>query len=434
MLHQLYLRLPPILQNAALSSYGYRLFRQRFAQGTPTPANPFTPPAQAQFQHQVQLLRSMLEHCKKVPAYKKILQNINISQFFPEQLADTFPVLTKKDIQKNPQQFINTSTRRPLILSTSGSSGTPLQFTASTAARCLNYAYYDAALRHFGCHYRSKSTTFAGRILYKNPNTLPARYDHFNRTQYLSSYFISGETVTHYIQALNSWAPEFIDAYPSALMELVSLAKIHRLQLQFRPKFILTSSETLFPHARAALEDYFNCPVVDHYGCAEMAVSAFSYGGPYIISPEYCVAEAIPKGDGLYSLVVTGLLNEAMPLVRYEIGDIVQLVDNNPYILASIEGRMDDIVVTPEGKKIGRLGPAFKDIQGIGNSQIIQTAINQLDVKIVLSESNAHLFNAELLRKNLQERTSPVMQVNIQYVNSIEKGRNGKIRFVISKI
>ncbi len=339
-------------------------------------------------------------------------------------LGEYLPKLTKQIILERPSDFISQApehnTKQLIKLNTSGSSGTPLTLFTTHEARKINYMFYQHALNEFGCHYKSKSTTFAGRILYKKPGKSPARYDYFNKTQYLSSYFISLETIDSYIFALNKWQPEFIDAYPSALLEICTLARQKNLSLTFSPKVVLTSSETLTSEVRAIIESFFAAPVLDHYGCTEMAISAFSSGGKYFAPANYSVIELEPAFDNLYSVITTGLLNFGMPLLRYEIGDLVSksFSDSN-YVFDSIEGRADDVIVTPEGKRIGRMDPAFKGIKGIEMAQIIQENLNEIEVLIILSKEQAQDFDNALLIQNIKTRTSESIQVTIRYVDTI---------------
>lgn len=444
MSHELYLSLPPVCQNVALSLYGLTLYKQRFGNSLPSAystASPlFSIPTLEDTELQTLRLRKLLTHCQAyVPYYKPFLKSVDISSITVATLGDYIPKLTKKIILERPADFLSQApehnVKQLLKLNTSGSSGTPLTLFATHEARQINYMYYQRALNEFRCSYRSKSTTFAGRILYKKLGNSPARYDYFNRTQYLSSYFISLDTIDNYIFALNKWQPEFIDAYPSALLEICTLARQKNLFLNFSPKVVLTSSETLTSEARVAIESFFAAPVLDHYGCTEMAISAFSAGGKYFAHAHYSVIELEPAFDNLYSVITSGLLNFAMPLLRYEIGDLVSksFADSN-YVFDSIEGRADDVIVTPEGTRIGRMDPVFKGIKGIEMAQIIQENISEIVVLIVLNKEQAKDFNSILLIENIKTRTSSSIQIKIHYVDTITKEKNGKFKSVISKI
>lgn len=443
MANALYLNLPAWAQNIALSIYGANLYKQRFSGSLPEiykdNLDLFESPKEKHYHKQNIRLKELLTHCKNfVPYYDQYLRDIDISNITPNSLKDILPVLTKTDVMKHSSALRSTApyfNKKLRTANTSGSSGSPLSINYTNESRKINYHFYETALNKFNCSYRSKSTTFAGRILYKNTESKPARYDFYNKTQYLSSYFISPLTIKDYVDALNSWQPEFIDSYPSAIYELVKLADQENLKFNFSPKCILTSSETLTGEQRTEIEKAFNTTVIDHYSCTEMSINAFSTGKEYFASPLYSVIELEHQFENSYSIITTGLLNFGMPLLRYKIGDVVEKSSHQSnYIFKSVEGRIDDIIVTPEGKKIGRMDPAFKNIQGIKLAQIIQEAKDLITVLIVLDTKNYFLFREDLLIESIKARTSNKIHVQIKHVPDISKGANGKFKSVISKV
>ena len=101
--------------------------------------------------------------------------------------------------------------------------------------------------------------------------------------------------------------------------------------------------------------------------------------------PEVGVVEVFENNEPVISgcpgdLVCTGLLNEDMPLIRYRVGDrgVLQAKPESCScgralpILASVEGRIDDVLYTIDGKQVGRLDPVFKDNLPVREAQIIQ--------------------------------------------------------------
>jgi len=443
MLNSVYMNLPRSLQNAAMTAYGWKMYRQRFGGEVPGPYNRiesvFETIKTDLLAQQAKRFALLVSHvAKTVPYYQSLFKQLGIT---PQDvnlinMADFFPVIKKQDILSQPKQFITTDARclkGAFLLNTSGSSGTPMQVISSLEARRINYFFYQLALSEYGLHYRSRSTTFAGRVLYKGGSNQPARIDRFNNTQYLSSYQVSDDSIEIYIRELNRWQPEFIDSYPSVLRELASLASARGLKLEFRPKILLTSSESLTDSSRQKIEAFFGAAIMDHYGCTEMAVSAFYRDGQYHVHPLYSFVELEPLAAGSYSLLATGLVNFAMPLIRYSIGDSV-VTDNpsNAYLFQAIEGRIDDLVVTPEGRKIGRLDPAFKGVEGILLAQVVQHAVDRLEIKVVLSKGSSPLFDEVRLANNFRELTSSCMKIEISYHDDIERGANGKFKSVVS--
>ena len=92
------------------------------------------------------------------------------------------------------------------------------------------------------------------------------------------------------------------------------------------------------------------------------------------------------------------------------------------------------MIVTPEGRKIGRMDPAFKGMSGIKQAQIVQTSIDSIEVLVVLSEvADLDRLEPELI-KNIRQRTSSVMNVSVRAVESIPVGKSGKFKSVVSRL
>jgi phenylacetate-CoA ligase len=116
-------------------------------------------------------------------------------------------------------------------------------------------------------------------------------------------------------------------------------------------------------------------------------------------------------------------------------GDMVSKGNSESnYVFDSVDGRLDDVIVTPEGKKVGRMDPAFKGVDGIVLSQIVQHKVDSISVYVVLDKNKPGLFDQSLLISNIKSRTSDQINVDIIVTEGIEKGANGKLRAVISKI
>jgi phenylacetate-CoA ligase len=140
-------------------------------------------------------------------------------------------------------------------------------------------------------------------------------------------------------------------------------------------------------------------------------------------------------------LVLTGLLNSEMPLIRYEVGDWGALADSNRStcpcgrtlsIIESLEGRSDDLILTRDGRKIGRLDPVFKGEFPLHEAQIIQESLDEIRVRYVpLKTFNAK--HAEELQAAVKERLGN-MQIVLEKVDNIPRGPNGKFRAVISNL
>jgi phenylacetate-CoA ligase len=132
-------------------------------------------------------------------------------------------------------------------------------------------------------------------------------------------------------------------------------------------------------------------------------------------------------------------LNADMPLVRYAIGDrAASAPPDEPCAcgrrlpqLRRIEGRSDDVVVTPEGRLVGRLDPVFKADLPIREAQIVQESLRLVRVKVVpAGELDAGAVRS--VQERIQQRLGSSMEVVVETVTEIPRGPNGKFRAVVS--
>jgi phenylacetate-CoA ligase len=111
-----------------------------------------------------------------------------------------------------------------------------------------------------------------------------------------------------------------------------------------------STGETLDPGARKTIEEALGCRVLDRYGSAEFGVVAYERPGarPGLeILDAVVLAETLPDGEGHEELVLTGLRNDAMPLVRYRTGDLVRLAREPEDVagrILAVQGRVHDAV------------------------------------------------------------------------------------------
>ena len=86
----------------------------------------------------------------------------------------------------------------------------------------------------------------------------------------------------------------------------------------------------LLPTERAAIERAFACKVTDLYGCEEVGLIATEcerHHGMHIDMENNYVELLDPNGNDVKpgedgAVVVTNLINRAMPLLRYKMGDV----------------------------------------------------------------------------------------------------------------
>lgn len=137
-----------------------------------------------------------------------------------------------------------------------------------------------------------------------------------------------------WLETLNQQRPEVMDGDASTLTLFAKWLRNSGYRWH-KPRLIIAAGEALSSEQRLVLEETFECLVTLHYGIPNigMIASECPEGGRLHIHPWGSYVALLPAGQSpagpLYELVITDLLNFAMPLIRYNTGQCV-LYDESP--------------------------------------------------------------------------------------------------------
>lgn len=448
-LRRLYDGAPVLMQNAMLSTYGLWLRYLRLGGGHRARVADLRrlerlPRREWQAAQRARLREMTAAAARDVPYYAGRIPRDGVPSL--EALRNV-PLLAKVDAQAAGKALVSRRFEGQKLqeIHTGGTTGRPLNVYCDAEALRRNYAFFSRIREWAGVAEGDRVATFAGRTIVAPGRSAPFwRHNWASNTLLCSSYHLAPDTIDAYLDALADFQPGLIDSYPSSL-EPIARRALERRDLTIRPKGIITSSETLFPEVRRMAEDAFGCRIFDHYGSAEMAACVSQCeAGRYHVHPEYGIVEVIvdgrPAGPGeLGEIVATGFVNEVMPFIRYATGDLAVMGDSDcpcgrtfP-VIERIEGRQDDCIVTPEGRRVGRLDPIFKAVNGIHEARIIQDEVDHIRVEVVPRPVVTDAERAALLDE-LGRRVGPSMRISIVPVDQIERTGRGKLRTVVNLV
>lgn len=387
---------------------------------------------------------------ERVPHYRDLFAELGLSPADitkPEDLAQ-LPILSKDTVRADPERFRPELFRQKVVAqSTGGTTGTPLRYWVTPTAMQYTYATYEMRFRHWaGVALGDRMVSINGRKIVPSKQSRPPFWRHnlaFNQL-YLSAYHLTEEHLPSYVARLERYRPTVIVGYVSSVHLLAEYINRHHLEGVIQPRAVLVSSETLFPWVRADIEQAFGCKVFDGYGLGELAafISECSHGSLHV-SSEYGVVESVASDDEQNRLVATGLFNEAMPLLRYDTGDIIRMAPPGQRcscgrqlpIVEELVGRADDYVVTPDGRSIGPapLSLAFQGVAGIREAQIRQDDVSAILVSLVV-DANFDDESQRLLETELRERLGNELAIHYERVEAIVRTTWGKRRLVDSRV
>jgi phenylacetate-CoA ligase len=365
------------------------------------------------------------------------------------ELLENWPILEKDALRRDPAAFIAADAPRKLYLvQTSGTTGTPLLLRQSRETLLKWYALVEARSRRwYGVSRDDRWAILGGRLVTPVEQSRPPFWvwNRGMRQLYLSSYHLSPAWIRHYIDALVRHRITYIWGYTSALYTMaqeILAAGEERLRM----KVAITNAEPLYDYQREAISKAFGCPVRETYGMAEMAAAAGECEhGRMHLWPSVGIVEVlendrpVPAGD-TGDLVCTGLLNADMPLIRYRVCDRGVLEPDGARcacarslpLLRSLEGRMDDVLYTTDGRRIGRLDPVFKGNLPLKELQIVQEALDRVRILYVPAEGFSAVTECQV-RDRLQQYMGR-LHIEMSAVDRIPRGPSGKFRAVICNL
>lgn len=398
-------------------------------------------------QIQLELLRNMIEHAyETVPYYRSYMLREGFGPEDIESLEDIklFPIITKKDLKEGGNDFVSTKFNERFMrtVHTGGTTGTPLPLRRDLRSiqheHCFVRRQFDWA--GVGIADRCALLTWR-RVAGPNEKERLYLYDAGMRELHLSTIHLSEEVIETYADAMRRYEVKALQAYPSAAFFLAKgmLAKGMRVPL----KAVLTTSETLEAGKKEVIEEAFACKVFDYYGSAERVCYIHTCKeGSYHIVPEYGLTELLEAeapNEGCSRVVATGFWNMAMPLIRYDIGDLV--VPRSGVcgcgrafpMVERIIGREGSYIRTPSGRVLGAMAIEYilaRVLYAMYKMPILEGQIVQeRDDLVVLEYVALNDFTTENERHLLQLMRNEIpseMQVAVRKIEKMKQTPSGK--------
>jgi len=454
--HDVMVALPGPLRSPALTLAGWVIYRRRFNKHFFTTLleleRSVTGPLEVLHGVQRRKLFAWIDRARHhVPFYRDLpptSEKRDALAAIEETLA-SIPPLEKESYSANPRAFLSDDVpgHRLHRSRTSGTTGTalPLWHTQDTLAE--EYATIWRMYRSYGVQLRDPKMTFGGNIIAPFSQERPPFWhtNHYEGQTLFSSYHLRPRNLHAYVSAIHDTPARYAQGYPSSL-NLVARALLDagRPLPARRLAAVFPSSERLLASHRATIEEAFAAPVANRYGSSEFAVSMTSCELNFLhVDMEFCIVEVEPEEETddwvRGSLLVTGLAPGAIPFLRYRIGD-VGTRSKKPCpcgrpgdVFLDVDGRMDDYVVTSDGRSVGRLDHIFKDLREICEAQIYQEEKGAIEVRVVPRLGYTAASEARL-RQEIRKRLGADMRVAIKQLESIPREKNGKFRAVKSSL
>ncbi|MCE5187077.1 MAG: hypothetical protein LLF76_13220 [Planctomycetaceae bacterium] len=396
---------------------------------------------------QLELLQTIVRHAyETVPYYRDYMKREGFGPEDIQRLEDIrrFAILTKQDLKEAGSAFVSTrfNPRFMRTVHTGGTTGTPLPLRRDLRSIQHEHCFVRRQFDWAGVDLDDRCALLTWRrVAGANEHGRLYLYDAGMRELHLSTIHLSLEVVDMYVDAMRRYEVRALQAYPSAAYFLAKamLAKGLRLPL----KAVLTTSETLIAAHKQVIEEAFDCRVFDYYGSAERVCYIHTCEeGSYHIVPEYGLTELLAvdgPNEGCCRIVATGFWNMAMPLIRYDIGDLVVprsgicACGRSFPMIERIIGREGTYIRTPSGRILGAMAIEYilaRVLYAMYKMPILEAQIIQeRDDLVALEYVGLSEFNAESERqllKLLRDEIPSEMQVCVRRIEKMKQTTAGK--------
>lgn len=308
--------------------------------------------------------------------YKKRIAEYGISN--PLDITQ-WPILTRRELQENRYQmfsdgyklkYYNQQLRRQ---SSSGSTGMPVViYWDYNDWYASNLCLWRKRKNWYGIKPKDKYCIFTLDVSEALPVNRKLHY--INKPRNLLSFNISlirdDCGYEQMANVINEFKPDWLFVQPFVLNQLTRAYK----RLGIRPtesiRYIESFGEVLTSDLKRRVEEFFRVKVANMYGSEEMnGIALENLDGKLFVFDDNTYLE-IHKENGISKegkgeSIITSLNNFAMPLIRYNQGDILNVYNNT---IGHIEGRHYSEIVS-----------CGKSINSFSVSEIISSANNILD-------------------------------------------------------
>ena len=389
---------------------------------------------------------------------KKSIQKSNFYKNFysgienPEKLKNLskLPILKKDVLKANIKNIQTLKKREGIVSKTGGTTGKSMQVLFTKQDFQERFAALDNFRTSFGYKLGKKTAWFSGKefICKKDvKNNIFWKTDYYNKVRYYSTFHIKDSYLEFYLKNIIKFKPVYISGFPSSIAALASFGQ--RKKIDFPKNLveaIFTTSETLSDEMRFSIETFFKSKIYNQYSASEGAPFIFECRkGNLHLDLQSGVFEVLDNNDKPAAsgrLIVTSFTSKGTPLIRYDIGDSIELSDkkcncgNNNPIINRILGREDDFLFSLENGKTNlvNLANAIKDVKGIVKTQFIQNDINKVNINMVVDVNEYDNYQKSVLLNNLRSRLGNKIVLEINLLENIPTAKSGKFRFIINNI
>jgi phenylacetate-CoA ligase len=400
------------------------------------------------------LLSKLLGYAREnVPYYAKLL-DFDVSS--PEEISrqwSQIPILTRAEAVRSRERLISSTVPAEAGAvtekRTSGSTGMPLRYQATTAFDQVACALTERMFRWWrvdGNKAFAQIATSSRENARLQGGTTTSCW-HTARPQgvkHVLSHLFDIDTQLDWLLARR---PAYLATFSGIIKELAATARRRGSPLEL--DLVFSSAAVLDQETRELCRSVFGAEIADTFGAQEAGHLAAQCPdcGEYHLSADAAVVEIL-RDDGspaaaneIGRVVVTPLHNYAMPLIRYELGDCAEVGTAEPPCgrklptVRRILGRYRNLFRFRDGTRIWPVASGFDlhNYMALRQFQVVQTDLDHIEIKYVPGDGAGFVDIAGLTERVRRVLGQPV-DVTACPVEKIERATPGKFEDCVSLV
>lgn len=381
-------------------------------------------------------IANILAHARRTTVFYKDM---------PEGAAlSDFPIVNKDTYRANYDAFLSSeyvNEKGSRVMSTSGSTGTPLSIVQNRSK-----VQYDTA---DGIFFGAMADYYIGmkmgfiRVWVHNVRKSRLRLLAENMIM-VDSSDLGDESLGKMLQLFRKKRVKCLIGYASALSEISRYVERNRVDTSgFAIRSIIPISEGMPSVVRKKLENQFGCPVQQWYSNEEngiMGIQGRHSDSYYIDSENFYLEilkidsdEAAEPGE-LGRVVITDLRNLAMPIIRYDNGDLavfekVEKDGRFKLFLKEVYGRRSDTIFDTAGNALTPfvITNNLWDVEGVLQYRFIQETVNTYTLEL---NGDRDVINEEDILGRILPYFGEGAEIQVVYVDEIPVLSSGKRKYI----
>ena len=358
------------------------------------------------------------------------------------------PIMDKRDARDNVEQLMWREAPGGVFkYTTGGSSGEPLIFHFGRARQAADAAGRLRARRWWGVEPGEREVYLWGAPVELNEtDRIKTLRDRMVNQLLLNAFEMSPARMDDYLAAIRTWNPKAIYGYASSLALLAAHAEARGIRPKLPALRVVSSTgEPLFPHQRELIERVFGVPVSVEYGARDAGLMALqSPDGTLLQMSETHLIEVLddagnPVEEG--EAVITSLVSEAQPFIRYRTGDVVRRSGKTDpggrglEVLDAVVGRQTDFIVAADGRIMHALAVIYvlRAIPGVAQFKLVQHSVDRMEVQVV-PDARWNEAASDAIQQGLRTRLGHELRVDLKLLDAIAPEASGKHRYVVSHV